>query len=425
MLCAISTASEIGALNTYSNYKNVVRLAEPDWNHAETSGLSGLTVDVIGPNRLIDQQGRELHHFCTTSYLGLDYHPALLEGATEALQSSGTLRIANSRNRSKLSLLEKFESELSTLFESDCMATLSCSSASAGALPLLAAGIFTNEISPTMVFDKHSHYSMNHLKAACADETEVITLTHNDIDQLEQLCKTHRHVAYIADGLYSMGGSADMDSLLYLKERYGLFLYLDDSHAISAFGERGSGYVRAKISEMDSGTIIVASLAKSFGASGGVIMLGNKQHRSYLNRYGGPCNWSQSLNAAAIGAGRASIRLHHSTEIDSLQASLLRNIRLFDSLVASEQSGHLTAIRLIRCGEPQVATEAASHLADHGFFTSTVFFPVVPRGKAAVRITLRADMSPDLIRKFCSCLKAFLDENNLNTITSNNKSSSP
>ena len=150
-----------------------------------------------------------------------------------------------------------------------------------------------------MVFDKQSHYSMNHIKAACADETEVKTAPHNDLSFIEDLCKKRKYVAYIADGIYSMGGVADVEGLLYLKARYGLFLYMDDSHALSAFGEKGYGFIRPYMRALDDQTLIVASLGKSFGASGGLIMFGTEQQKSLMYRYGGPSNWSLILHAAS------------------------------------------------------------------------------------------------------------------------------
>jgi 7-keto-8-aminopelargonate synthetase-like enzyme len=394
--------------HTFTNYRKLISLADHDWETAETGKISGLNVEIKSANRMLDQYGRAFHHFCTTSYLGLDHHPEILDGAMVTLWETGTLRVANSKNRCKLAILDQFETELSELFGATCLSTLSCSAASAGILPLLASGVFTQERPPVMAFDRLAHYSMNHLKAACADETTVVTCPHNDMDFLETLCQRHTRVAYVADGAYSMGGVADMDSLLYLKDRYGLFLYLDDSHALSAVGRFGAGLVRPRLHALDDDCLIVASLAKSFGASGGLVMLGSERQKTLIQRYGGPSNWSQSLNSAAIGAGRASIELHRTLEFAALQEKLQVNIRLFDSLIRTEQYKSNMAIRLVSCGEAALANNIAIELANHGFFTSAVFFPVVAQGKAAIRITLRADMEAKLIRHFCELITELL-----------------
>ena len=395
--------------NSFSNYRKLIQIADTDWQKAKLGKICDLNLTVEKNNYLTDQYGRKLHHFCTTSYLGLDYHPEIIDGAIQGLNEAKTLRIANSKNRCKLEILERYETELSSLFDSICLSTLSCSAASSGLLPLLASGAFTNDSPPTMIFDKLSHYSMNHIKASCADETEVTISPHNDLSFIEDLCKKRKKVAYVADGIYSMGGKTDIEALLYLKSRYGLFLYLDDSHAISAFGEKGNGFIRPYIQNTDDETLIVASLGKSFGASGGLIMFGSERQKNLMQRYGGPSNWSQSLNSAAIGAGLASIKIHKTEELTSLQNKLKTNIELFDSLIQTEQHGSNTAIRLVTCGEAEKANSISIQLAENGFFTSAVFFPIVPRGKAAVRVTLRADMDHTTIRSFCSHLTTFMD----------------
>lgn len=395
--------------NRFTNYKGIIEKSESDWDNSFSKHLAGLQVTTPQPNMLVDQHNRTLQHFCTTSYLGLDYHPEILEGAISELKAAGTLRIANSSNRCQLQALGQYESELAALFDCECLVTLSCSAASAGILPLVAAGVFTDCAPPRMVFDKFAHYSMNHVKAACADETEIETLPHNDMDRLEDICKKTGRAAYIADGYYSMGGMADLDALLYLKERYGLFLYMDDSHALSTVGLAGKGFVRNKLDKVDDSILVVASLAKSFGASGGMVMMASERQKQVIHRYGGPTNWSQSLNAAAIGAGRASCRLHSSLTVSSLQQTLQRNIQLFDQFMPTEHAGSASPIRLVPLKSPAQANEASGWLASNGFLTSAVFFPVVPKGKAAVRVTLRADMLPSEIESFCRCLSKFME----------------
>ena len=140
------------------------------------------------------------------------------------------------------------------------------------------------------------------------------------------------------------------------------------------------------------------------------VTLGNERQSKLIQRYGGPTNWSQSLNSAAIGAGRASIKLHRTPEFALLQEKLQFNIQLFDALIRTEQHGSNMAIRLIHCGKATLANNVASELANLGFFTSAVFFPVVAQGQAAIRVTLRADMTATLIRQFCELVTELLSK---------------
>jgi 7-keto-8-aminopelargonate synthetase-like enzyme len=255
------------------------------------------------------------------------------------------------------------------------------------------------------VFDKHCHFSMNLVKPICADETTVLTAPHNDLDFVEDVCKRHRRVAYVADGAYSMGGATCMDGLLELQDRYGLFLYLDDSHSLSIWGERGEGFVRSQLGDqLNPLTIVVGSLAKAFGVSGGVVMLGPTKHEPVLNRFGGPMSWSQDLNVPALGGGLGSVRVHLSPELGRLQRKLKENLALFDSLVETAERGNGLPVRRIPVDSEERAVECSEQLLERGFYSSAVFFPIVERGTAGLRVMVRADNRPEDILALCEAL---------------------
>lgn len=397
-------------VKTHSNISKVHETSSPHWNTARRSRTSQLSVTVNGDNSLTDQYGRDFIHFCTTSYLGLDYAQEIQQGAIKAIQEQATLRIACSRNRCRLALLDNYQNALSDHFNAQALVTLSCSSASAAMLPLLASGIFNGGIKPLMVFDRFAHYSMNHLKALCAEETSVMTIGHNDVTALEDICKTNQHVIYVADSFYSMGGISPINEIVSLQNKYGLGLFYDDSHAMSISGTCGTGYARSFFTELPENTFIVASLAKAFGASGGVILYGDKKITPVIEQYGGPVNWSQSLNAAGIGAGMASLAIHHSALLPRLQKKLSDNIHHFDQLRGTRGDSSPSPVRLIRCLSAEECIWLSTKLAEEGFLTSPVFFPVVPKSSPAIRITLRADMKKEQISAFLAKLNSLMTE---------------
>jgi 7-keto-8-aminopelargonate synthetase-like enzyme len=205
-----------------------------------------------------------------------------------------------------------------------------------------------------------------------------------------------------------MGGSAPLKELLELQHRYGLFLFVDDSHSLSLHGHRGRGYARSLMEEVGPRTIIVASLGKGFGGSGGIIMLGPVKQENVLTRFGGPLAWSQGLNVPGIGAGIASVRLHNSSELVRRQQSLRRNMALFDELVATEQAGNGFPLKLVAIGDEEEAVAASSAMLEQGYYTSAVFFPIVKRGAAGLRVMLRSDISEKEIRGFAAALTTTL-----------------
>ncbi len=394
-------------MGQYGNLDKMISLSQASWKEAERSGLTKIRTVGARGNRLVAEDGHEFINMCSCSYLGLDRHPQVIEGVVEAIRAEGALWLAVSRARIAPRLVSEVEELLSEVFGAHAMATVSCSAASVGVLPLLASGHLTDGRKPLMIFDKHCHFSMNIMKASCADETEIVTCDHNDIDFVADMCRRHPQVAYVADGAYSMGGNAPIAALNELQARHGLFLYFDDSHSISAYGPRGRGYVRTEFGELGDRTLIVASLGKAFGAAGGMVLTGNARHRELLDYFAGPLGWSQAINAAVLGAIRASARIHLTPELDELQARLRSCMAYLDESIPTVNAGNGLPIRILNLASPSAAVEAADVLYRAGFYTSPVFFPVVAKDKSGLRAMGRSTLSLEDLARFCEVARPF------------------
>jgi 7-keto-8-aminopelargonate synthetase-like enzyme len=393
--------------NRYRNTESMILHGNPSFQAAKEAGLLDLSVRNTGRGSLALPDGREFINMCSCSYLGLDSHPDVLEGAIEALRREKTMDMSISRLRVRVSILDDLEEELSRLWRAKTVVTTTASAASAGLLPLIASGHLLPEgQKPVLVFDKSAHFSMNLIKPICADETEVLTSPHNDLNFLEDVCRRHARVAYVADGFYSMGGAAVVKDLLALQDRYGLFLYFDDSHSISLYGTAGEGFVRTLVGgELGPRTIIIGSLGKGFGTAGGAVMLGPGHHADLVGRFAGPLGWSQSLCIPAIGASLASARIHGSPELAKRQQALRANIRYFDERIPTRTRGEDFAIKIIDVGPEAAAVERSRRLLERGFYSSAVFFPIVPKGRAGLRIMLRSNLSQDDVQRLCDAVQ--------------------
>ena len=365
--------------------------------------LEGRTVEVQAE----DDRPRTLVDFVRCSYLGLDNHPKIVAGAIAAIDSYRAVHWSCARTRLNFGLLCSLEEQLSALFRSRVIAFSSVMLANLGALPLIASGYLTAGVKPVMVFDRLCHVSLAYHKPVVADETKVATIAHNDLTALEEICRRSSCVAFVGDGVYSMGGSAPIRDLLSLQERYGLFLYIDDAHGVSIFGSQGEGFARSQLpADMGPRTIIAASLGKGFGASGGILLLGTKEQEDLFRRYAPPYAFSAAPNLAATGAALASAGIHASPELGRLQSALRERIELFDSLVASPQQGGSFPIRTLPIGDEEAAILAVKGYMEEGFYASAVFFPTVARGSAGVRICLTASHALPDIRRLCALLAA-------------------
>jgi 7-keto-8-aminopelargonate synthetase-like enzyme len=343
--------------------------------------------------------------FVRCSYLGLDNHPVIVAGAIEAIEAHRSLHWSCARTRLNFDLLAELEETLSAMFGARILAFSTVMLANLGAMPILASGQLTGGKKPVVVFDRLAHISLAYHKPVVADETRVETIAHNDIDALERLCRQEPVVAYVCDGVYSMGGHAPIPELRRLQERYGLFLYIDDAHGISLFGRHGEGFARSRFDEgLGDRTIIAASLGKGFGASGGMLMLGTVEQEALFRSYALPHAFSAAANLAAVGAALGSCKIHCSAELGQRQRRLAQRIDLFDRRVATAEQGNSLPIRMITIGSETAAIAVAREFLDAGFYTSVTFFPTVAQGKAGIRVCLTADHEVRDVERLCNCI---------------------
>ena len=393
--------------NKLGNMKKYISLSKDAWQETDNYGLLTIGVSKMkdGSNKLISESGHEFINLSSCSYLGFDGHPDIIRAANKAISDTGSINMPTSRLRVRFSLLNETEEALTQHLNCVAFTAISCGVASYGILPILASGFLTNEHPPIMIFDRFAHLSMQRVKPICGQETEILSCPNNDVNYIEDICKKHKYVAYVTDGVFSVGGGAPVSELLELQNKYGLYLFFDDSHSLSVIGDKGQGYVRTLLPEMNDQTIIVSSLVKSFAASGSVVMVDSIKKRQIFDRFGGPLSWSQCIDTAAMGAIQGSIRLHQSPELAIRQKKLHDNLVLFDKLITTQHAGSDFPVRIIELEKEQHAIEYARQLYDAGFFTSSVFFPVVPKGKAGLRLMMRADLTTEQIHEFSNAVK--------------------
>lgn len=112
----------------------------------------------------------------------------------------------------------------------------------------------------------------------------VKVFEHNDMADLEKLIRTqiaqgqprtHRpwkKIIIAVEGLYSMEGNmVNLPRVIELKNKYKCYLFVDEAHSIGALGPHGRGvcdYFSVSPSQVD---ILMGTLTKSFGATGGYV----------------------------------------------------------------------------------------------------------------------------------------------------------
>ncbi|WIW50216.1 aminotransferase class I/II-fold pyridoxal phosphate-dependent enzyme (plasmid) [Bradyrhizobium sp. 62B] len=359
---------------------------------------------IAGPGSLRNRR-RHAIDFARCSYLGLDRHPLTIATAIEAIEAQR----ASGRARIDVDLMGELEETLSTLFCARVLVTSSAMLANMGAMPILAAGQLTGGRKPVVAFDSLAHVSLAYHKPMITDRTQVETIAHNDMDALESLCRKHPLVAYVCDGVCPFAENAPIAALHQLQERYGLFLYIDDAHGISLFGTHGEGFARSQMPQLlGERTIVAASLAKGFGASGGILMLGEARHETLFKMRSIPHVFSSTPGPAAIGAALGSSKIHRSAELGQRQMYLADRLALFDSCIATAQQGNSLPLRMVAIKSEANALSVANGVLFDGFLVTAL--PAKRQDVSGIRICITAEHEASDIARLCKSILANVAE---------------
>ncbi len=387
-------------------------LSRRNFDLAYLANVMGLYCE-SGAGRAIKVEDEEVTDFVRCSYLGLDRHPKVVAGAIREIEKFQAVQWSCSRNRLNYSVLDELEGCLSAIWRGRVIVFTSVTLANFAGISLLASGLLTRAVPRVVVFDGQCHASLQILRPIVADETSVETVRPGDYARLESICKRHKDVVFVTDGVNSMGGAADIEHLTFIQGRYGLMLYIDDAHGISIQGDNGCGYTRSRVPhDLGERTIIAVSLSKGFGASGGALLVGTKKQEQTIRRFAPPYGFSAIPSVPAVGAALGSASVHASEEIYERQRELSKRIEIFDSALRTADAGNGLPVRFVTMGNEKKAIRIAGALLRSGFYVMAAFFPTVARGRAGIRISLTSEHRLESIRKLTGELRKMLSTDN-------------
>lgn len=367
---------------------------------AEDDELDGRTVQV---------KGRACLNFGSCSYLGLEMDARLKQGVVDAVMRYGT-QFSASRAAMSSPAYGELEAMFERLFGLPALIAPTTTLGHLSALPILI------DEDDAVILDQQAHNSL-HMATNLVKKAHVELVRHNRIDQLEARVQAlkgkHRHIWYLADGVYSMlGDYAPLDQLAaLLSDHEQLHLYIDDAHGMSWAGRHGRGTVLGRM-PLHPRMVVATSLAKAFAVGGGVLLIPDPELRRKVQVVGGPMVFSGPIQPPMLGAALASARIHLSDEIDQLQQALQTRIALFNRLLVERDLPVIspvdTPIRFVGTGLPRVAYNLGSRLLDEGYFFVIAHFPVVPMKHSGLRFTVTLHHTEDDIYALVDALARHL-----------------
>lgn len=377
-----------------------------------------MQVSIKGRNgkRVTLPDNREVVEFINCSYLGLDVHPQVINAYSQVEPQWG-VNFSCARSRFSIEPQRQLEAELSELYRGHAITFPSVTTTHISVMPLVASGVLIDEDNPPkvhVIFDRFAHSSMQYLKPILAEEATVETITHNSLEELKHAAMSAKSRGqtplYVADGVYSMGGFCPITDVLALADELDFYIYLDDAHGTTIFGERGEGSaLRLIAGDLPERLFLTFSLSKGFGANGGGVLVSNKWREHLVRCYGQIYAFSAAMDYSVVNACRAVLELHKDGTVQQLQQDLRDRVQMFDDLRGSALP--FSPIRMIRIGDEQAAIHSAEQMIDEGYFVSAVFFPIVARGAAQLRVSIAANNTFDEIKGLVRALNKVTDPN--------------
>ena len=374
----------------HHNFLNTVHEVFTDAKNAGVLHLYAGGASFSG--RTIEVEGKELYHFGTTGYLGLEQDPRLKKAAKEAIDSYGT-QFPLSKSYISNPLYEELENSISEMYGYPIVIT---KNSTLGHLGVIPSAVDDEDV---IILDHQVHWSVqNAAKMLKTRSVPIEMIRHNQLEMLEDKIKKYRHskgrIWYMADGIYSMYGDyAPVKELMGLAKKYPqLHFYFDDVHGMSWVGRNGTGYVLDQLGELPENVLLFGTLSKTFGASGAVLACSNATMYDKIKTFGGPLTFSAQLEPASVAAAMASAQIHLSPEIYGLQQELRERIDYFNDCLSITELPLIdineSPVFYIGTGMPKTGYNFVNRLMGEGFFVNLGIFPAVPVKNTGVRITI-------------------------------------
>ncbi len=334
-------------------------------------------------------KGLEVINFCANNYLGLSSHPTVTEAAKKAIDTHGfgmsSVRFICGTQDIHKELEQKISDFLGT---EDTILYAAAFDANGGVFePILGA-------EDAIISDSLNHASIIDGVRLC--KAMRFRYAHNDMADLEmQLqeadAKGAKQKIIVTDGVFSMDGTiAQLDKICELAEKYKALVMSDECHSTGFMGKTGRG-VHEHCGVMGKMDIITGTLGKALGGAMGGFTSGRKEIVDILRQRSRPYLFSNSLAPSIVGASIAVFDLL--SKSTDLRDKLEENTKYFREKMTEAgfdipKGEH--AITPVMLYDAKLSQTFAEKLLEKGIYVIGFYYPVVPKGKARIRVQISA-----------------------------------
>ena len=379
-------------------YGNIQLELQQELEAIKTAGLYKKERIIVTPQaaQIATDNGKEVLNFCANNYLGLSSHPDVIKAGIEAIETHGfgmsSVRFICGTQDIHKELERKTAEFLGT---EDCILYAAAFDANGGLFePLLGEN-------DAIISDELNHASLIDGIRLC--KAKRFRYKHNDLEDLEKQLKDaqgSRRILIVTDGVFSMDGTiARLDKICDLAEQYGSMVMIDECHATGFIGKTGRGTheFRNVMGRID---IITGTYGKALGGASGGFTASKKEIVEILRQRSRPYLFSNTLAPSIVGASIKVLDLLSSST--ALRDKLEANAAYFRKAMTGAGFDILPGehpIVPIMLYDAKLAQEFAAKLLDEGIYVIGFFYPVVPQGKARIRVQISAGHSQEHLEK--------------------------
>lgn len=333
--------------------------------------------------------GEKVLNFCANNYLGLSSHPEVIQAAKQALDTRGFGMSSVRFICGTQDIHKQLEQKVAEFYQTeDTILYAAAFDANGGVFEPL----FTEK--DAIISDALNHASIIDGVRLC--KAMRFRYDNGDMSSLEQqLIKANqanaRFKIIVTDGVFSMDGIvAPLDKICDLAEKYDALVMVDECHAAGFIGATGRGTLEEKnvFGRID---IITGTFGKALGGAMGGYTTGKKEIIEMLRQRSRPYLFSNSLSPAIVGA---SIKVFDLLLNDtSLPKKVMENTAYFKKGIKAAGFDIIdgdSAIVPVMLYDAKTSQIMADKLLEKGIYVIGFFYPVVPQGKARIRVQLSA-----------------------------------
>jgi 8-amino-7-oxononanoate synthase len=330
--------------------------------------------------------GRDMIMLSSNDYLGLSFHPKVIEAGQAAMRKWGTSTTgARTSNGSRFYHVELEEKLAEFLGREACHIHV------AGYLSCLSSVAAFAQKGDLILADKNIHSCLwDGIRLSMAT---VERFSHNSPEDLRNVLATLGSEAakmLVIEGVYSMEGHiARLPELTEIAEEHGCFTVLDDAHGFGVLGRRGRGTVD-HFNLNDKVDVVCGSMSKSLASTGGFIAA-SREIIEYLRSHSKQTIFSAAISPsqAAIAQTSLEIMQQEPQHLEKLWANTRRYRAMLKSLGLDTWESETPAVPIVLGSKERVYMFWRA-LMEKGVFTVMSIAPAVPAGKDLVRTAISA-----------------------------------